>query len=92
MKQWWAYTFPMIDALRPEFLPWFRVIEQEDFIVNFSSDRSHMIDSQGHYVEPPPPWERPGEGNSNLQDYIDMTPETGPGKVLDARAFLMAMR
>ena len=92
VEQWWRHTFPMIDALRPEFLPWFRVIEQDDFLDHFSSDRSHMIDSQGHYIEPPPRWERPGEDASNLQNYIDMTPEVGPGKVLDARAFLLAMR
>ena len=93
-EDWWAATFPFIDALRPELLPWFRVIDDDLFLEHFSSDRSHMLDPQGHYMEPPPPWQRPGDGASNLQEYIDMTSgdEGERGKVLDAASFIVAMR
>lgn len=73
---------------RAQLAPRFRVIEAEDYLKYFFSDRKHMIDPKtGEWREPPPKYDcilfnrPPEEGvtngkQSNLDDYIDMTTDT----------------
>ncbi len=49
-------TFPSSEALPICHQPLFRVIDGEEFIETFSSDRSHMLTSSGEWLAPPPPW------------------------------------
>lgn len=54
---WWQGTFPSLEGFPAEFRPRFRVIDAEDYLRGFSSDRSHMEDGEGGYKKPPPSWE-----------------------------------
>jgi protein N-terminal glutamine amidohydrolase len=49
-------TFPSDIALREEFLPYFRIIQGQNYLDYFSSDRSHMLESpeSQNYSMPPP--------------------------------------
>jgi len=68
----------------------FRVIEASRFLETFASDRSHMKQSNGEYVKPPPSYPpiRTDEEEMNLEDFIDMSPELGEGRVKDLKGFL----
>ncbi|MCP4753769.1 MAG: hypothetical protein GY866_23030 [Proteobacteria bacterium] len=59
--------------LDDEFRSFFRVVEADDFIGAFASDRSHMLDEQGDYLHPPPPWPAINPGReTNLHRFVDM--------------------
>jgi protein N-terminal glutamine amidohydrolase len=54
-------TFPLNQI--PEAAPFaaqFRVVEAEELLALFRSDRSHMRDPSGAWRAPPPPWSPPG--------------------------------
>ncbi len=55
------------------YAPLFRLIEAELFLSHFSSDRSHMLDEKGNYLQPPPAWSPPRATPipSNLMKFID---------------------
>jgi len=57
-------------SLDEEYAPYFRVIAAKDYLAEFSSDRTHMLDKQGKYSATPPPWSLIGKG-SNLSAYRD---------------------
>lgn len=70
----------------------YRVIPRQAFLAGFSSDRSHMRDTQGAYLAAPPPHApilAPGIAH-NLDQYIDMTPGRGPGLVCTSDAALIS--
>lgn len=70
-------------AVPDEFRPLFRVIDADEFVKVFSSDRSHMKNPDGSWHVPPPPWpaiER--NERSNLMDLIDME-KKNVGQVMD---------
>jgi protein N-terminal glutamine amidohydrolase len=76
-----AESFPhRVGALAPLF----RVVAANDFVADFASDRSHMRDSEGYFLEPPPAWPAIGEG-SNLESYLGMQKE--PGRLLTLAEF-----
>ena len=51
--------------------PYFRVVEADQFISEFSSDRSHMRTEAGEWLAPPPPWPPILQGNQNtLNDFL----------------------
>lgn len=53
--------------------PRFRVIEALAFRSALQSDRSHMRDDDGTWIQPPPPWPTIGEaGGTNLMRFVDM--------------------
>ncbi len=57
IEEYCSATFPA--ALResaPAYAPVFAVIPAVDYLRVFSSDRSHMRDEHGGYLQPPPPW------------------------------------
>ena len=49
-------TFPDEIWGNEQYAARFRVIESPDFVQSFSSDRSHMLDSDGNWMSEPPPW------------------------------------
>lgn len=51
------------------FGPMFRVVPMEAFLNHFGSDRSHMLDMEGNYQAPPPPYAPIGSHN-NIQEYL----------------------
>jgi len=57
--------------------PLFRLVEADTLLARFSSDRSHMRNPAGDWIQPPPPWSAPqAAGQSmNLQRFIDMRDE-----------------
>jgi hypothetical protein len=66
-------TFMHVGKAAPDFDPLFRVIDCKEFIDRFASDRSHMLDANGNWLESPPPWEPIGATRpNNLQSFIDM--------------------
>lgn len=53
--------------------PLFRLINANEYLKNFSSDRTHMRDEEGNWVHPPPPWPPLFRNTSNFSHYIDFT-------------------
>jgi len=60
----------------------FRVIPAEMYFKNFASDRSHMLDSEGNWLQPPPEYSpiSTEECTMNIDDFIDMTANTNSDK------------
>jgi protein N-terminal glutamine amidohydrolase len=65
--------------------PLFRVVPVDAFVAQFASDRRHMRDVDGAFLEPQPPWPCIGDG-SNLEDYLGMQ-QGGPGTLMTLAAF-----
>ncbi|MBH24317.1 MAG: hypothetical protein CMH57_07695 [Myxococcales bacterium] len=82
-------TFGPPHVIPDEFHPRFRVVAPKPFIATFSSDRSHMLDEDGAWREPPPPWpplfaEARG---MNLMRFVDMEDDF-IGEVMDRGGLL----
>jgi hypothetical protein len=73
-----AATWPM--QVQPAFAPLFKLVPAAAFRRDFCSDRSHMRTADG-WLAPPPDWPCIGDGDCNLQHYID-TADTTAGDVL----------
>ncbi|MBI5609297.1 MAG: hypothetical protein HY902_10515 [Deltaproteobacteria bacterium] len=61
--------------------PQFRLVPAADFRATFASDRRHMRDGQGQWLQPPPPWPPIGSGHT-LDRYLDLADPIA-GTVLD---------
>ena len=60
----------------------FKTIDGNEYIENFSSDRSHMRLPSGDWIAPPPSWSPIVKNEiSNLMGWLDIESD-GPGKVL----------
>ncbi len=70
--------FP-VGVFAPAYAPAFRVFDIATYRAQFCSDRSHMLDDEGAYRAPPPPWLpiRPERGNC-LSRWLDLDEPT-PG-------------
>lgn len=82
---WLAASFHDVDApLRPLF----RVVPRAAFLRSFSTDRCHMRDADGGWMQPPPPWAPPYDPalGHTLQRFIDVDDDIA-GAVVDAAAF-----
>lgn len=53
------------------FLPKFRMMDARDYRERFASDRRHMRDKNGQFVQPPPSWDPIGRGH-NLDRFVAM--------------------
>ncbi len=77
---------PSEDYLSSSFVPaeppMFRVVEADHYIRCFSSDRRHMVDQNGRYLQPPPPWNTIGRSGFNLWNFVDST-RNAPGQLYD---------
>lgn len=98
---WIAHSFPQAAAWPAPLRPLFRLVPSADYLRDFSSDRRHMRDAAGHWLQPPPPWPCIGVGDSadakastrtdtkgDLRYYRDLSASDGPGIVIDLDAFL----
>jgi hypothetical protein len=75
-------SFPA--AVQARSAPVFRLVAAADYVAGFSSDRSHMRKSDGSWMAPPPPWDRPGKSGNrpgNLLEWMDMGRKK-PGRIL----------
>lgn len=64
------------------FMPLFRVLDGDEYLELFSSDRAHMRNEDGSWKQPPPAWtaiHRPGR--PSFMKLVDMTGEA-PGVVM----------
>jgi protein N-terminal glutamine amidohydrolase len=65
----------------------FRIMQADDFVNEFSSDRSHMRDLKGKWLKPPPAWQPIYNGeSSNLMDLVDFSNDR-PGYIVDLQQF-----
>ncbi|XP_002156880.2 protein N-terminal glutamine amidohydrolase isoform X1 [Hydra vulgaris] len=76
--------------IKKEYHRKFRIIAADDFLSKFASDRSHMLKPNGEYIKPPPDYPpiRTADESMNLDEYIDMTPHFGEGRVKDLKGFV----
>ena len=60
----------LAESFPPTEEPVFCVVEADQYVRHFASDRRHMIDQGGLYLKPPPVWETIGTG-FNLWEFVD---------------------
>uniref|UniRef100_A0A8C5DJB9 Protein N-terminal glutamine amidohydrolase n=1 Tax=Gouania willdenowi TaxID=441366 RepID=A0A8C5DJB9_GOUWI len=72
--------------LKPQYHRKLRVIPANDFLSRFSSDRSHMKNSDGTWKMPPHPT-LPSALQTNLEDFISVSPFVGWGVVYSLQSF-----
>jgi len=66
-----------------------RLIQADEYVERFSSDRSHMKLPSGAWAAPPPEWPMiQNERESNLLDWLDIS-KVGPGQVLTLAEFVL---
>lgn len=77
-------TFYGYEGWPEEYRPMFRVVPVGLFVEHFGSDRSHMLDENGEYRQPPPPWPliQNKQQSHTLASFISMQ-EQGVGDVLN---------
>lgn len=78
VEDWVNSSFPLNRELPPEYRPWFRMIEREDFLESFSSDRSHMK-RDGEWLAPPPSWPPIFDPDTGMNLDSFRTPGQSPG-------------
>ncbi len=71
-ETWLKETFPYPDFVPPRYHPRFAVIEAAAYVKAFASDRSHMRDQDGSWVQPPPPWPAISGSGLDLQGLRDL--------------------
>lgn len=77
---------PGVDAKNCDVI--LRLIKAEDYVRDFSSDRSHMKKPNGQWQAPPPEWPTiVNGGRSNLLDWLDIERDS-PGQVLTLVDFI----
>ena len=65
-----ASFLSIASGISEDYLPCFRVLPASEYLSLFSSNREHMLDEGGHYLQPPPEWPTIGNG-SNLASFTD---------------------
>ena len=80
-------TFPVVDLLSQIYMPSFRVTSADEYVENFSSDRSHMRDEDGGWLAPPPTWPLIESGDhQTLPEYFDFH-SNAHGEIMDFSSF-----
>merc|ERR1719244_2577685 len=79
------------DQFPEQFPRMFRVVPASDYLELFSSDRQHMKDPTGDWLQPPPAWScirgvRASETH-NLDTFISMERGSGVGDVISLTEF-----
>jgi hypothetical protein len=84
-----AYLKESFPRRVPRFEPLFRLVDAEEYVRVFASDRSHMLDADGHFTREPPPWPALGPAGAppNLARFIDPAPGF-VGEVVDYAGLL----
>ncbi|XP_068094093.1 protein N-terminal glutamine amidohydrolase isoform X2 [Hyperolius riggenbachi] len=75
--------------IRKDFRRKLRVIQADEFLRTFASDRSHMKDADNKWKKPPPPYPciQTAVSSMNLDDFISMEPAVGYGTVYTLQEF-----
>ncbi|CAF4794813.1 unnamed protein product [Pieris macdunnoughi] len=83
-------TFRTDQVLKSDFHRFFRVVPGKYFLQHFSSDRRHMKRPDGSWIKPPPPYSAISASASshNLDEYINMDADIGPGQVFNLTEFV----
>lgn len=68
-----SYFQHTFSFMYPSYLPTFRIVPKNDFVHNFYSDRSHMKNDVGQWIEQPPAWEIPGKDIAMHKKRISLT-------------------
>lgn len=84
-REWLELGFGPARALPRRFRPRFRVIDADEFVSTFSSDRGHMRAPDGRWLQPPPGWPAIVRGPPNLMRFVDVRDPIA-GELLDLRA------
>lgn len=66
-------TFQHLTVMKPDDQPLFKIIEADDYISDFHSDRSHMKDQQGNWIFEPPTWPLIAKGSMSLESLMDFS-------------------
>jgi hypothetical protein len=70
--QYLGATFGDQQLIPAPLRPRLRLIDAGTYVARLRSDRSHMRDPAGHFLQPPPPWPPPGWGReNNLAAFLD---------------------
>lgn len=65
-------SFPNAENWPLELQPIFRLTPSKAYRANFSSTRAHMLDEQGQFLQPPPPWDAIVQSEAgNWMDALD---------------------
>jgi hypothetical protein len=82
LAAWLAHAFR--PGTEPQFAPRFRLVDGDEFLAVFSSDRSHMRDARGRARQPFPPWPAPFDAarGHNLPRFVDLD-DAIAGRVLE---------
>ena len=83
-ESYFRHSFSTDYFVPEEYRPHFRLLTAEEYIRHFSSDRSHMKDERGNWLQTPPVWEAPfqAELGMNLFQFVQMEDDF-IGEVLD---------
>ncbi|XP_025835216.1 protein N-terminal glutamine amidohydrolase [Agrilus planipennis] len=83
-------TFRTDHILKSDYFRYFRAIPASDFLKDFASDRRHMKRPDGSWIKPPPNYPPICSATSshNMDEYIQMDPNKGPGQVLNLTQFV----
>ena len=67
-------TFQEVPTMKPQDRPLFKVIEGQDYVANFDSDRSHMRDENDNWIFEPPTWPLiQAKGSMSLESILDFS-------------------
>jgi len=68
-----SYFQHSFSTIYPIYLPTFRLFQKKDFESYFYSNREHMKNEAGQWIEPPPKWEMPGIDLTHYEKRISLT-------------------
>ncbi len=71
-RDWLEASFGPARGMQARFAPRFRVIDAEEYVASFSSDRAHMRAPDGSWLAPPPAWAPFVRGPSSLLRVADV--------------------
>lgn len=73
-EQYLKSTFQEVPMMKADDRPLFKIIESDDYITGFHSDRQHMKDQEGNWIFEPPSWPLIlSEGALRLESLMDFT-------------------
>ena len=81
LQHYLASTFRNPDDLPEFFGPVFRVVDAQEYLATFSSDRGHMRGPGGEWMATPPDWEPILLGEESTIEWF-LGPGGGPGDLL----------
>ena len=85
MDAWFSNSIGLFKTLPSQFVAGYRAIRSDIFHSCFSSDRHHMKNPDGSWMQTPPSWPPIGHGHT-LSDFVDPTNDTY-GELLTEEGF-----